>query len=200
MSIINLHKRMTSSLSEYEDNKKSAKSLIYISDDFKHDACSPEVLILTVGGSYYLNSQPIKIPNKGLVIKPGESKVIETKQELAIPLNVIGAIYGIGTNIYQGGFVSSGKIDQGYMGTLKIAFFNGSKTNFTFKKDDVLASAMFYNTEETLAAALVEQQYDKCPSYTMTKSDKIKSFLSNHWISLLSLGVAVAALIVDFIK
>lgn len=200
MSIISLRKRMTDSLDDYEKNKKSAKSLIYVSDNFERDAGSPDVLILTVGESYYSNSQLIAIPKKGMVIKPGECRIIETKQTISTPLNVIGAIYGIGTNIYQGGFVSPGKIDQGYNGTLKIAFFNGSKTNFTFKQGDILASAIFYSTEETLQAALSEQAYESCPSYTMLKKDKFKLFLNNNWLSIVSLAVAIFAVFVDFIK
>jgi len=200
MAIINLHNRITNSINDYEENKKSAKSLIYVDNDHKLDSSSPEVLILTVGDSYYTNSQQIEIPSKGIVIKPGESKVIETKQKIATPLNVIGVIYGIGANIYQNGFISSGKIDQGYSGYLKIAFYNGAKSNFTFKSGDILASAIFYSTEETLKAALPEQSYESCPSYTMTKKDKLKLFFLTHWLSLCSLVVAIIALIIDFIK
>ena len=200
MAIINLAKRITKDIQEYEDNKRSARSLIYVNEDIQHDICSPEVLILTVGESYYRKSQQISISEKGLIIKPGESVLLETKQEIATPLNVIGIIYGIGTNIYQNGFISSGKIDQGYFGHLKIGFYNGGTSNITFKKGDVLASAIFHSTEETLSAAFKEQPYERSPSYMMTKGDYLKLFISEHWISLLSLIAAVIALVVDFAK
>lgn len=200
MAIINLKKRITNDIDEYEDNKKSERSFIFVDEDIQHDNCSPEVLILKVGDSYYENSQRLKIKEKGLVIKPGESKIIETKQRISTPLNVIGVICGIGTNIHQNGFVSSGKIDQGFSGKLKIGFYNGGKKNFTFKEGAVLASAIFYSTEETLSAALTEQAYELTPSYEMTFWDHVKTFFSNHWVSIISLVVAVIALIVDIIK
>lgn len=200
MSIINLKKRITNDVDEYENNKKSERSYIYVNEDIKHDNCSPEVLILTVGDSYYAKSQKLKIPEKGLVIKPGRSKVIETKQNIATPLNVIGVIYGLGTNIYQNGFVSTGKIDQGYSGNLKIGFYNGGKKNFIFKRDEVLASVIFFSTEETLSAAFSEQQYENSPSYELKLIDRIQLFFSDNWVALLSFAVSVISLIIDWIK
>lgn len=173
MSIINLSNRITSDMSDYEDNKKSARSLIYVNEEILHDVCSEESLILTVGDSYMKNSQLIKIPENGLTVKPGESVLIRTKQKIAIPLNVVGAIYGMGGNIFNGGFISSGKIDQGFYDYLKIGYYNGSKHKVVFNENDVLACAIFYSTENTMKAAKTEQAYDRIPNYNVKFMDKV---------------------------
>lgn len=197
MAIINLEERITTDPTEYEENKKSARSLIFVDGEIQHDKCSGETLILTVGDHYFEDSQQVAIPKKGIVVKPGESKVICTQQRISTPLNVIGVIHGLGTNIYRNGFVSIGKIDQGFNGYLRIGFFNGGKRNITFTKNDVLACVVFHETEETMAAAKVEQQYSSVPNYEMTRIDIVKQFLSTNWISIVSLIVAIIALFVD---
>lgn len=200
MPIINLNNRITSDSVEYEENKKSSRSLIFVEGDIQHDKCSGETLILTVGDHYFVNSQQVAIPKKGIVVKPGESTVICTQQHISTPLNVIGVIHGIGTNIYKNGFVSGGKIDQGFNGYLRIGFFNGGKRNITFRKNDVLACVVFHETEDTMAAAKVEQPYSSVPSYEMTRLDALRQFVSSNWISILSLILAIAALVVDIVN
>lgn len=194
MSIINLSSRITSDMNDYEDNKKSAKSLIYVNEEVSHDICSEETLILTVGDSYMKNSQLIKIPDKGLVVKPSESVLIRTKQKIATPLNVVGIVYGMGSNIFNGGFISTGKIDQGFYDYLKIGYYNGSKHNVIFSEGDVLACAIFHSTENTMKAAKTEKAYDRIPNYSVKRTDKIIEFMGNNWISLLSLFVAAITL------
>lgn len=200
MAIINLKNRITQSNHQFDDNKKSSKSYIYVTGSIQFDKSSDETLILTVGDNYIENSQKIAIKDKGLVVKPGETKLICTSQKISTPLNVIGIIHGIGANIFNGGFISAGKIDQGFSGHLKIGYHNAGKHKVTFKKNDVLACVVFHETEETMKTPRQEQDYDSMPNYKITVYDTIKQFLSTHWISLVSLLVAILALIFDFIK
>lgn len=200
MSIINLEHRVTEDYAIYESNRKSAKSYIFIDEKPRFDNVSKETLILNVGDHYIKDSQNIAIADKGYVVKPGTSVLFETKQKISTPLNVIGAIYGIGTNIFNGGFISAGKIDQGFSDYLKIGFYNAGKHNITFKKGDVLACAIFYETEETMTSIMPERQYDRLPIYKVKKIDKLKSYFSDNWLSILSFVVATGTLIFEIIK
>lgn len=197
MSIINLENRITTDSEIYENNRKSAKSYILISDMPSFDNGNKETLILNVGDNYIQDSQKIAIPENGYVVKPGKSVLFETEQKISTPLNVIGVIYGIGTNIFNGGFISAGKIDQGFSDNLKIGFYNAGKHNITFKKGNALASAIFYETEDTMLAVAPERQYERLPVYNMKRIDKVKGYFSDNWLSLVSLAIAAGTLIFE---
>lgn len=197
MSIINLENRITSNIEIYENNRKSAKSYIFINDLPTFDKGNKETLILNVGDHYIQDSQNIAIPEKGYVVKPGKSVLFETEQKISTPLNVIGVIYGIGTNIFNGGFISAGKIDQGFSDNLKIGFYNAGKHNITFKKGDALACAIFYETEDTMMAVMPERKYERIPVYNIKKLDKIKSYFSDNWLSFVSLAIAAGTLLFE---
>lgn len=195
MSIINLENRITNKIEVYESNRKSAKSYIYINELPSFERGNKETLILNVGDHYIKDSQNIAIPKKGYVVKPGKSVLFETEQKISTPLNVIGVICGIGTNIFNGGFISAGKIDQGFSDNLKISFYNAGKHNIIFKKGDALASAIFYETEDTMIAVMPERDYERLPVYNIKRIDKVKSYLSNNWLSFVSLGIAAGTLL-----
>ena len=197
MAIINLENRITDNNQVYESNRKSAKSYIYVNEKPTFDNGNNETLILNVGDHYIKDSQNIAIPDKGYIVKPGKSVLFETEQKISTPLNVIGVIYGIGKNIFNGGFISAGKIDQGFSDHLKIGFYNAGKHNITFQKGDVLACAIFYETEDTMPSVKQERKYDKLPIYNIKRIDKMKVYWSDNWLSIISLGIAAGTLLFE---
>lgn len=197
MAVINLKSRVTNDKVQFENYKKSSSSLVYINTDAQYDQSSEDILLIHVGDGYMIGSQMIKVPEKGLVVKPHESVVFFSDQTIAVPLNMIGIILGMGHNIFKGGFISPGKIDQGFEGPLKIGYFNSSKKNVRFKKGDILACVLFLETENTLEAAGPENGYSALPKYDMTKLQEFTHFLSENWVALLSIVIAIIGLIVN---
>ncbi len=200
MAIINLENRITNEMVVFDNNKKSAKSLVFSNISPSFEQGNKETLILHVGDHYIKDSQNIAIPESGYIVKPGKSILFETEEKIAIPLNVIGIIYGIGTNIFKGGFISAGKIDQGFSNNLKICFYNAGNQNFTFKKGDALACAIFIETEDTAQSTPTERRYDQLPVYDFKFKDRIKLFMSNNIVSIISILIAAGTLLFEILS
>lgn len=196
MAVINIKSRVTNDKVQFENCRKSNNSLVYINKSAQYDQSGDDILLIHVGDSYMIGSQIFKVPEKGLIVKPQKSVVFFSDQTIAVPLNIIGIILGMGHNIFRGGFISSGKIDQGFEGQLRIGYFNSSKQNVRFKKGDILACVVFLGTEKTLAAAGPENEYSALPKYNMTKPQEFIYFLSENWVALLSIVIAIIGLIV----
>jgi len=196
MSIIDLNTRHTKDYSVYEANRESLHSFIYVDNNVQFDKSSEDILILTVGSDYEKNAQKISIPTKGIVVKPGQSIVLHTEQKIALPQNVMGLITGLGCNIFNGGFISSGKIDQGFRGVLKVGYYNGSSQKVTFKKGSIIACAIFFTSEATHSAQGIESPYDNAPSYSTNIRHRIIQFFCDNWVAIISLLVAVIGLFI----
>lgn len=153
MGIVHLKKRVTTDLNQYKNYANSSDSLIYAKDTYKNDTCKmdqsgPDCLTFTVGTCWYDSARYLKIdPRRGIKVKPQTSIVIETAEEIVLPHNIYGLLFGAGSNIYRGAFISSGKIDPGYAGKLRIGFFNGSNRTVILNSGDKLAYGIFIGTE-----------------------------------------------------
>lgn len=136
MALINLNKRVTDKWEVRCDNLESPDSFIYIKDRANEKVANPASMEIEVGDVYILprNGQQYKIPEEGLSIDPKQSVVIYSRQKISLPYNAFGLITGKGNYIFQGCFISSGKIDPGFDGFLKIGFYNGSNKKILLKK------------------------------------------------------------------
>ncbi|SHP98338.1 deoxycytidine triphosphate deaminase [Mycobacteroides abscessus subsp. abscessus] len=196
--IIDIENRTTTNFNEFDKFKKSSESLVFIDSINVKDKGSC-CLNFTVGDRWLnqANSQWYQLPEKGIVLKPKESITIETKERLAVPLNVFGLVTGLGRNIYNGGMVSTGKIDPGFNGKLRIGFFNASGKKKIIKKDDSLCTTFFMQTETGIPNALTEY-IDESQNWPNAEGFSIIKFLKLYWdklvpmlLALLSLSVAI---------
>ena len=149
MALINLNKRVTDDWSVRCDNLESPDSFIYIKDRANENVANPASMEIEVGDVYILpgNSKQYKIPEKGLSINPKQSVVIYSKQKISLPYNAFGLVTGKGSYIFQGCFISSGKIDPGFDGFLRVGFYNGSNKKIILEKGAVFGSVFFICTD-----------------------------------------------------
>lgn len=199
MAIIDLNKRTTKDWNAYNAAIKSCKSLIHITGDVILENVGPASMNLTVGERWYdcAKKKYYQIPEKGVKVKPGKSIIIETKQEISVPYNMFGIIFGTGKNIFKGGHVSTGKINPGFHGVLKIGYYNGGDSVIVFRPGNLLACCSFFEIETTLDAPLQKYLTDPEPEFAPNKwSDKLQIWFVDNWYSVISLIVSFLALIV----
>lgn len=155
MPIVYLKERITGDEAEFNKYISSADSLLFLRnyDPTKaetFDQSGTDCLSLRVGDKWFDRSRYVQISNKGIKIKPQTSVVVETQEQIALPLNMYGLLFGTGKNIYSGGFISNGKIDPGFCGNLRIGFYNGSRHTVILKTGDKLAYCIFMDMESEL--------------------------------------------------
>jgi dUTPase len=183
-------------LSEYYEKISSQDSKVYVSEKVFLDNDCPASLLLTVGDTYLRKGLTVKMPSSGIKIPPNKTIVFITKQRVGVPHNVFGMVTGVGTNIFNSGFVSSGKIDSGFEGKLKIAFFNGNEKAVTFKEGELVACCSFWTTEYCIEYKLADYHSDVKPELEETSVlSKWLSWLKNNWYSLLALVISILAII-----
>ena len=197
MSIIDLTKRTTNDWNEYIQCISAQDSKIFVNDKVLLDNECPASLLLTIGDSYLLKGIPTIIPSSGIKIPPNKTVVFETKQQIALPYNVFGLVSGVGINIFNSGFVSSGKIDSGYKGKLKIAYFNGNDKSIIFKKDDLVACCAFWNTDYSIKYQLQDYNSDVRPDLEhVNVASAVLSWFKKNWYSVLASAISIIALII----
>ena len=195
MALINLNKRITDDWTIRCNNLKSPNSFIYVLNRTNERVLNPASMEIGVGDVYILpgNSQQYKVPDNGLTVEPKQTVIIYSKQKIALPYNAFGLVTGKGNFIFQGCFISSGKIDPGFDGYLKIGFYNGSNKKIYLKKGYGFASVFFINTEFTMPNAL--EDYQTAPPADPTKISFWKLawlYIRAHWLSFI--GWAILAI------
>lgn len=198
MAIVDLSKRITKDWNLYNRSLKSNKSLIHINGDVILENVGPASMNLTVGKRWYDCSKKkyYSISDKGLKVNPGKSIIIESKQEIAVPYNIFGVIFGTGKNIFKGGFISTGKINPGFHGVLKIGYYNGSDSVIVFEPDDLLACCSFFEVETTLETPLEKYLTEPEPEFAPnTLFQRVILWLTENWYSIISLIVSILAII-----
>ena len=197
MSIIDLTKRTTDNWDEYNQMISSSNSMVFFNNKLLLDNDCPASLLLTVGDTYIKKGIPTKIPSSGIKVAPYKTVIIEAKQQIAVPYNVFGVVTGVGINIFNSGFVSSGKIDSGYNGKLKIAYYNGNEKSVIFQEDDLLACCTFWDTEYSMHYQL--QNYHSSLRASIEETSyffKWIEWLKENWYSILALIISIIAIIV----
>lgn len=200
MSVIDLAYRTTNAWEIYNQQKRDAESKLYVSGKTIFDNDGAQCLNVTVGENYLRKGQPVSIPNKGLKIPPRSVFVIETEQSIAVPLNMFGLVYGMGENIFRSCIVSPGKIDPGFIGKLKIGFYNGNTESVIMKKGDVIACTSFWDIETALDYPLENYHSEPLPVIeNLTALQILLKWLGNNWSSVSALLIALATLAVTII-
>lgn len=200
MSIVHLGKRITDNKDDYYKYLRSNDSLIYDSGPAVTDESGPDCLSLTVGSCWYDDARYVQIhPEKGLKIKPHTSVVIETAEEIALPLNMYGLLFGAGSNIYRGTFISSGKIDPGFMGKLRVGFHNGSGRTVRLRRGDKLAYGIFVGAECDLEHFSFPTASMQPPVKIMTGWERFRRWWGQNIYQILTLLVAVISMIVSVV-
>jgi dUTPase len=198
MGLCDLSERITDNPSEYKKYSKSSNSPLFINDKNLFEVKKPFTLKLTVANYCDDDDKIYAVPEEGIKIKPKESKLIVTRPCLAVPLNMYGVIYGLGTNIFRYGFVSSGKINPGFNGNLMICYYNGSKKNIVLKQDYPLACCSFFDCETTVKN---DEDLNHEISHVIKSNGflKIKSWIKINWSIALPILISIVSLVVSII-
>lgn len=200
MSIVNLSKRATNNTNEYYKNSHSSDSLIYVKENIVTDQSGPDCLELTVGQCWYDNGRYIEIDSKkGIKVKPHTSVVLEAAEEIALPLNVYGLLFGAGSNIYRGAFISSGKIDPGFSGKLRVGYHNGSSKTVTIKRNDKLAYCIFIGTECGLENTPLPMPSAQPVIKAMSRRERFLRWFTQNAYQILAILLSTISIIVSIV-
>ena len=200
MAIVNLNKRITNDIDKYSSFSRSSDSLIYIKNKWVTDESGPDCLSLTVGQCWYDNSRYLKIDErKGIKIKPHASIVLETSEDIALPFNMYGLLFGAGSNIYKGAFISSGKIDPGFSGKLRIGYHNGSDKTVILKTGDKLAYCIFIETECGLEHTPLIGILSQPAIGIMSRKERFKRWFTQNAYQIIAVVLSLISIIVSTI-
>lgn len=202
MSIVNLKKRCTDNSKLSTIDSKSPESRICVSP-CKEEQISPVAVDVTVGEEYILpgDSRTYEVPEKGFIIKSGSSVIVRTAECFYLPLNVFGVVTGKGSNIFRGCFISTGKIDPGFQGNLRIGVYNGGRENVIFKRGQALCSVFFTDTQYALDTAPSSRPASPSPNRTKEKwYMKSWSWFKVNWYSSLAIIVSILSLLIQLLK
>ncbi|ARK11904.1 hypothetical protein A6C57_17075 [Fibrella sp. ES10-3-2-2] len=160
MAVIDLETRLTESWDSYNSNLKSSDSLIFIDPHTFNIEDGPSSLDLTVGRRFFFHDhgKHFTLTDEGVYIEPFNAILIETEQRVCLPLNIFGLVIGKGHQIFQGTFISSGKINPGFNGRLNIGLYNGSRKRIHIKSGQPLCSCVFFQMESNMSSPL--KNYD----------------------------------------
>lgn len=204
MALINLNKRVTDNWSVRCDNLESPDSFIFIKNRANENVANPASMEIEVGDVYILpgNSKQYKIPDDGLYVNPKQSIIIYSRQKMSLPYNVFGLVTGKGYYIFQGCFVSSGKIDPGFDGFLKIGFYNGGNKKIFLRKGTGFASVFFIDTDFTMSSGLEDYQTAPPPDTKQISTWRILwNLICAHWIQILAWAVvAIPTMIYNILQ
>lgn len=184
MSVINLKKRSSSDWNKVHEYLQSTDSKVFV-DPKNEEKIGPISMDVEVGDAYIIpgSNESFKIPEEGVNVKPKEAVVLYTKQRFKLPYNIFGVVTGKGKYIFKGCFFSTGKIDPGFEGCLKIGFFNGGCSRINLKPNDVFATVYFLNTDVTISAPL--KNYQSSLDHDVKKILWYKKwwlYIKQHWI------------------
>lgn len=127
---------------------------ILVSRNYKPENVSQACYELSAGNIYYditQNFKRIDISEEGfeyILIKPKQSVVIITKEELNIPDNVIGRVLTKGNLFSIGLLPVNTYADPGFQGNLGIILHNNSINYLKLKEDELIAKIEFSALQE----------------------------------------------------
>lgn len=203
MAVIDLSRRIVSDKNEYNKNKQSCESYIYIESEDDIDIQDTVSLSITIGDAWYDGQRHFdrKITEKGVKIKSKRYAVFQTQQYLGIPYNVFGVVVGKGINIFNGGVISTGKIVPGYKGKLRIGYYNASGKTIILHKGDVIGSCVFFSIESTSENEYMGTDIDDIPALEiLSRKQRFFEWIGDNWYSVLASIFSVVAIIVSIIS
>ena len=204
MAVVDLNNRLTNDWDLYCAYSKSSSSFIFtenIEELDKEDLGSTTINL--IAGNKFWDPESKKersISSNGLVLKPGKSIVLVVKNKMGLPLNVFGSIYGRGTNIFNGFFVSSGKIDPGFQGYLKIGIYNGNTKKLMIKAGDIIASCSFFNMDYTLANIPIKHSELQYPTFEDSKLNLLIDWFKYNAFQIISVLISIIAVLIAAFK
>ena len=159
MAIVDLSTRITNNWLDFHQNQLSSDSSIYINQDSIILDDGPASIDFSVGEKWFFQNDntAYKVTNDGIILTPFQSILIETFEEIALPYNIFGLVTGKGLQIFQGTFISTGKINPGFNGKLKIGIYNGSKKKIKLYKNKPLCTCVFFEMESNLKVPIKNQ-------------------------------------------
>lgn len=191
MSVVDLKKRSSSDWDKIHECLQSTDSKVFI-DPRKEESIGPASMDIEVGDAYIIpgSNESFKIPEEGIKVKPKQAVVLYTRQRFKLPYNIFGVVTGKGKYIFKGCFLSTGKIDPGFEGCLKIGFFNGGCLRITLKPNDVFATVFFLNTDMTISAPLKNYQNGLDHDIKGISWDKrCWLYIKQNWLAFLGWGL-----------
>jgi deoxycytidine triphosphate deaminase len=197
MSVIDLSRRVTDSREDFDRNKKSYESLIFVSSPALLDE-SKVSFDLSVGVKWYdhRSQRYYSIDESGLHVPPKSSVVIITEQRVALPTNVFGLVMGKGKYIYREAIVSPGKIDPGFDDFLRIAFYNASSNTICLKKGEPFCSCCFMTLESTVAVSPRNELGPQWPVGGAPWGVVLRSWLARYWDKAVPIFISGVSLLV----
>lgn len=160
MSIIFLRNSTTSDIEEFERQKKSFDSQIFIVYD--EDKTSKEMvkvddfsLDITLGKSWnenysYNDKGLFLIEDQKITILPNTSVVVAIREYIKMPYNKFGIVLSTGSLFLQQGIqIPSAKVEPSYSGLLKLRLVNSSNDKVTLYQNQKIASIVFFQTNHT---------------------------------------------------
>lgn len=151
MSVVDLRTRYTSDWDLFCKNISSSESFLFVDNLKKADFYDVSLDISVGNKCMYTNHDKVfKIPKEGLKLRARQSIIIYAKNKIAVPLNMYGVVTGTGSRIFSNCFVSTGKIDPGFKGYLRIGLYNGSNRSIKIKEGEPLACIFFMSIESDL--------------------------------------------------
>lgn len=153
MSIINIAGRRTNSSASFENHRFSDSSQILLDTDTIAEAFSVE---FTIGSNwsrrYGPNSNQMEtIPDPGILLKAGQSVVVEVNESLRVPHNMYGLVIPTGRLFLDNGIIlAAAKIEPSFHDRLKLRLVNVSGERRILQKGQKVASAIFFSTERTI--------------------------------------------------
>lgn len=160
MSIIFLKNSTTSDIEEFERQKKSFDSQIFIVyDEDKNLKETVKVddfsLDITLGKSWnenysYNDKGLFLIEDQKITILPHTSVVVAIREYIKMPYNKFGIVLSTGSLFLQQGIqIPSAKVEPGYSGLLKLRLVNSSNDKVTLYQNQKIASIVFFQTNHT---------------------------------------------------
>jgi len=81
---------------------------------------------------------------RSIIIRPGESYLVTTREKLNMPLNLTAAMWLRSTLFRSGLIMSGGKIDPGYTGELSFLLFNAGQCKMKIELGARIVHIMFF--------------------------------------------------------
>lgn len=198
MSVVDLTRRITTDWDAFNRCVRSCDSLIFFEKAVPTISDPPGSVDLYVGSRWFDPSEDrfYSVEDSGLQVKPHSCVVIEVEQRIALPHNVMGIVTGKGRFIFQSAMISTGKIDPGFDGRLRIGFFNASNATISLRRGDPFCSCCFFNTE---SEAKNPKRYETEPTprtSPIPKSVLVRRFIAENWKAIIPIAISILALIV----
>jgi deoxycytidine triphosphate deaminase len=206
MSVLDLQRRITTELNQFNAYKRSPDSFVLVEGDVNLPDDCKVALDLSVGTSWYDHQRKSfwEIPDEGLTVAARSSAVIETAQKFRMPYNVFGLVTGKGRLIFQAVIICPGKIDPGFIGRLRIGLYNASDHAIVLERNEAFCSCCFFNLESDVEVSIRTEMQPPVLVEPVPLKVRARRFWERNWDKLLTIGftalATTAAIITIFVK